>query len=193
MRTLGMIFVVLAVLGLLGGGLYIKLGYDSHVAADAKQRTELEEARAQLAKTAAERDGEKAARETTDKASAETQATLSATKAELEQLRLQRAEAEERLAAMKTVTSRLQKMIDTGKLQVLVRNGRMVVKLSAEVLFASGDAEVSTPGQAALTEVAAVLKEFKDRKFMVAGHTDSLAVGASKYKDNWELSTARAL
>src|SRR5262249_44010896 len=101
--------------------------------------------------------------------------------------------AEERLAAMRTMTTRLKKMIDTGKLKVLVRNGRMIVKLPAEVLFASGDAEISTAGQEALTEVASALKEFRDRKFMVAGHTDSVDVGVSKYKDNWELSTARAL
>jgi len=161
--------------------------------ADARARTDLDEAKTQLEKTTKERDDERTARASVDKVSADAQADLSATKAELEQLRAQRVEAEERLAAMKTMTTRLQKMIDTGKLKVLIRNGRMIVKLPAEVLFASGDAELSAPGQAALTEVCTVLKEFKDRKFMVAGHTDSLAVGASKYKDNWELSTARAL
>src|SRR5262249_44489123 len=159
----------------------------------AKARNDLTAANADLERTRKELDDEKAARQSTDKLSADAQATLSATKAELEQLRAQRAEAEERLAALKTVTSRLQKLIDPGKLKVLVRNGRMVVKLPAEVLFASGDAELSAPGQAAMTEVAAVLKEFKDRKFMIAGHTDSLAVQPGKFKDNWELSTARAL
>jgi chemotaxis protein MotB len=193
MKTLGKIFVVLIVLGVIGGAIFLKLRYDGHVAADAKARADIDELKAQLDRTSKERDDEKTARASTDKQSADTQADLTATKSELEQLRGQRAEAEARLAAMKTMTSRLQKMIDTGKLTVLIRNGRMIVKLPAEVLFASGEADLSAPGQAALTEVSAVLKEFKDRKFMVAGHTDSLAVAPGKYKDNWELSTARAL
>jgi chemotaxis protein MotB len=193
MQTLGKIFVVLIVVAVIGGGIFLKLRYDGHMAADAKARADIDDVKAQLDRTSKERDDEKTARASTDKQSADTQADLTATKAELEQLRTQRAEAEERLTAMKMMTSRLQKMIDTGKLTVLIRNGRMIVKLPAEVLFASGEADLSAPGQAAITEVATVLKEFKDRKFMVAGHTDNLAVAPGKYKDNWELSTARAL
>ena len=41
-------------------------------------------------------------------------------------------------------------------------------------------------------EVAVVLRQFPDRRFMVAGHTDNQAVKET-YKDNWELSMARAL
>jgi chemotaxis protein MotB len=69
----------------------------------------------------------------------------------------------------------------------------MVVKLPAEVLFASGSAQLSEAGHAPLKELAAVLKQFPDRRFMVAGHTDNVPIGPSNYKSNWELSTARAV
>jgi chemotaxis protein MotB len=84
-------------------------------------------------------------------------------------------------------------MIDAGKLDVTVRRGRMIVKLPAEVLFASGSAQLSPEGQAPLREVAAALRTFADRRFMVAGHTDNVPIGPSNYKSNWELSTARAV
>jgi len=41
-------------------------------------------------------------------------------------------------------------------------------------------------------EVAVILRQFPDRRFMVAGHTDNQPVKEA-YKDNWELSMARAL
>jgi chemotaxis protein MotB len=70
----------------------------------------------------------------------------------------------------------------------------MIMKLPAGILFASGRADLSKDGQGTLTEVATILKEFADRKFLIAGHTDNVPLpGHGRYKDNWELSTARAL
>jgi len=120
-------------------------------------------------------------------------ASLAASSTELDALRKQRAETDKRLAAFKEMTEKFRKMIDSGKLEVVHRNGRMVVKLPAGVLFDSGSADLSQDGQRAIADVAAVLKEFKDRKFMVAGHTDNVPLKSSPFKDNWELSTARAV
>ena len=69
----------------------------------------------------------------------------------------------------------------------------MILKLPAEVLFSSGQAQLSEPGRATLADVARVLKDFPERSFMVAGHTDNEPVKDSGYRNNWELSTARAL
>lgn len=123
----------------------------------------------------------------------ELEATVKATAAELEELRKQREESERRLAAFQALTAKFQKMIDTGTLRVRVRNGRMLLELPAGVLFASGKAELSDKGNAALTAVAGVLKDIGDRHFLVAGHTDSDPIKDSPFADNWELSVARAL
>ena len=131
--------------------------------------------------------------DTAKKSVGELDSSMQASKEELAQLRAQRAEAEKRLAAFRALTAKFQKMIDTGKIQVMVRNGRMLLKLPAGVLFASGKAELSSEGETALTEVATVLKDFPDRQFLVAGHTDNVPLGHSRYKNNWELSSARAV
>ncbi len=127
----------------------------------------------------------------------EMKGNLSTTTAELESLREQRKENAARLAAFQDLTDRFRKMIDSGKLDVVIRNGRMVVQLPAGVLFDSGSAELSRDGELALMEVGVVLRHFSDRKFMVEGHTDNRplenAADTSRYRDNWELSAGRAI
>ncbi len=128
-----------------------------------------------------------------EKQSAELGENIKATAAELAELRKQREEIDKRLAAFKALTEKFQKMIDTGTLKVRVRNGRMLVTLPAGVLFDSGKAELSKKGEKAIAAVATVLKEIPDRSFSVRGHTDADPIKDSTYKDNWELSVARAL
>src|SRR5690606_11026132 len=88
---------------------------------------------------------------------------------------------------------RFAKLVDTGKLDVAFRNGQMVLKLPSGILFASGKAVLSKDGQAALSEVLGILSEFKDRRFMVAGHTDTDPIRSRSFKNNWELSSSRAM
>ena len=118
---------------------------------------------------------------------------MKATEEELAELRKQRAANEKRLAAFRDLRKRFAKLVDTGKLEVGFRNGQMVLKLPSGILFPSGQADLSKPGQAALTEVTNILLEFKDRRFVIAGHTDTDPIKSRKFKSNWDLSTARAL
>lgn len=118
---------------------------------------------------------------------------LDASKDELTALRAQRAEAEKRLAAIDDIQKQFAKMIDTGQLKVTARHGSLVLSLPSEVLFPSGVAELSKPGELAVLEVGITLKRFPDRRFLVIGHTDDVPFKNSTYKDNWELSTARGL
>jgi chemotaxis protein MotB len=118
---------------------------------------------------------------------------LSASKDELKALVAQRAEIEKRFAAISEIQKQFAKMIDTGQLKVNARRGSLVLSLPSEVLFASGVADVSEAGKMAVLEVGFALKKFPERRFLVIGHTDDVPLKNSTYKDNWELSTARAL
>lgn len=123
------------------------------------------------------------------------EAEVAASREELASVREQRALTEKRLEEWRKLTAQLAGMISAGKIKVSVRDGRMLVDLPSSVLFASGSAELQTAGKPTLAEIAKVLKEFPARQFMVAGHTDNVPINTktSPYKDNWELSTARAL
>jgi len=134
--------------------------------------------------------------ETAEKSITAMQSDLSATRSELDQLRKQKEVTAKRLAAFKELTDKFKKMIDSGRVDVVIRNGRMMVKMPASVLFDSGKAELSRDGELALMEVAIVLRALSDRTFLIEGHTDNRPVENAKggrFKNNWELSTARAV
>jgi chemotaxis protein MotB len=121
-------------------------------------------------------------------------AKLAATEAELEELRKQREAAERRLAAFHALNEKLASLISAGELEVYMRNGLPVIALPSEVLFASGKAELAKKGEKALSKVGAALAELPKQRIQVSGHTDNVPVGEKlNWKDNWELSSARAL
>jgi chemotaxis protein MotB len=78
-------------------------------------------------------------------------------------------------------------------LTITERDGKIYVSLSEKLLFASGSAKVDPKGKDALGKLAGVLRTNTDINVMVEGHTDSIPIKTSKYTDNWDLSTARAV
>jgi chemotaxis protein MotB len=78
-------------------------------------------------------------------------------------------------------------------LTVNVKNGKVYVSLSEQLLFKSGKTDVDVKGKEALKKLAEVLKDQADINVMVEGHTDDVPMtGVSGIKDNWDLSVLRA-
>ncbi len=71
----------------------------------------------------------------------------------------------------------------------------------SEVLFPSGGADLNPDGQAEMAKLAAALLDLAKEippeinwVLRVDGHTDNVALsGSGRYRDNWELSSARAI
>ncbi len=118
---------------------------------------------------------------------------LAAKEAMLAEMRKEKALAKKRMDTMKNMLKKFKTLIAAGKLNVKIRNGKMVLELPSAILFESGKAELSEEGQKTLVEVAEVLSKIKNREFQVAGHTDSDPIKSSGFSSNWELSTSRAL
>jgi chemotaxis protein MotB len=118
---------------------------------------------------------------------------MGATKKELTELRKQREAAEARAKQYRALMARLQSMIDSGKISVKPRKGRLVVQMSDKILFDPGKTQLKEEGKNALKQLAAVLKEVADRDFVVAGHTDNVPIKTRVFKSNWELSAARGV
>jgi chemotaxis protein MotB len=116
-----------------------------------------------------------------------------ATRAELDELRKQKAAAEARLKLFEDFLAKFRTMIEAGKLDIMVRRGQIVLALGTDILFDTGKTEIKDDGKAALTEVADALKSVTGRRFQVAGHTDTVPIKTKEFASNWELSTARAV
>ncbi len=78
------------------------------------------------------------------------------------------------------------------ELTVTMRDGKVYVSLSDKLLFKSGDANVEIKGKEALKKLAEVLNKNNDVSIAIEGHTDNVPIKTSVYKDNWDLSAARA-
>jgi chemotaxis protein MotB len=118
---------------------------------------------------------------------------LDDTKARLEELRRAQAAAEARAQLFQQFVQKFKKMIDAGQLKIATRNGRLVIVLSNDVLFDSGQTLIKPAGKDALVQVGRVLKTVTGRSFQVAGDTDNLPIQTARFPSNWELSTARAV
>lgn len=79
-------------------------------------------------------------------------------------------------------------------LTVKVKNGKVYVSLSEQLLFASGSIEVDAKGVGALQQLAKALKDQKDIQMMIEGHTDNVPISkkSAYMEDNWDLSVLRA-
>jgi chemotaxis protein MotB len=76
-------------------------------------------------------------------------------------------------------------------LTVAIKNGKVYVSLSENLLFPSGSASVNPKGKEALGKLATVLNTNPDITVDIEGHTDSVPI-RGKYQDNWALSVARS-
>ena len=128
-----------------------------------------------------------------DKRRTALEADLTVCQSSVKDLKTQAREQEQLLAEFKGLTGKFQRMIDSGKLDVVFRRGKMVVKLPESILFPSGSSDLSNDGKDAIREVAGILRQMGGRRFTVAGHTDNIPVGSGNFKNNWELSALRAV
>ena len=80
---------------------------------------------------------------------------------------------------------------NSNELTVSIKNGKVYVSLQENLLFPSGSAVVNPKGKEALGKLADVLNVNPDITVDIEGHTDSIPI-RGRYKDNWDLSTARA-
>jgi len=132
---------------------------------------------------------------------AELDVSLAATQTRLDAVEGEKAAAEAKASSLavsnaqrERLAQSLEQQIKSGQVEISELKGKMTVKLKDKVLFASGSAALGREGKKALDAVAEAFKDLKDRNVVVAGFTDNMPVGKeSAFKDNWDLSTARAV
>jgi chemotaxis protein MotB len=104
------------------------------------------------------------------------------------------------IAYRDSITARLNNILrnallgfKSDELSVQIKNGKVYVSLSEKLLFKSGSAAVEEKGIEAIKVLADVLNKNPDIDILVEGHTDNLPIKTPIYKDNWDLSAARAI
>jgi chemotaxis protein MotB len=117
--------------------------------------------------------------------------TLAQQQARLKQLQDLLAKQKAQSDELKNKMTEALKGFNSSDLTVYQKNGKVYVRLSDNLLFPSGSAVVNPKGVDALSKLAAVLNLNSDVSVNIEGHTDSIPI-RGRFKDNWDLSTARA-
>ncbi|MBW1871084.1 MAG: hypothetical protein JRJ19_03415, partial [Deltaproteobacteria bacterium] len=103
---------------------------------------------------------------------------------QIQELNRMKAAAEKRSADYRNLLNKLRKMIDAGTLQVKIRNGRMLVQMSSDVVFPPASTRIKPEAKVAIEELAMTIATFAGRKFQVLGHSDSTPIRSARFPSN---------
>jgi len=99
----------------------------------------------------------------------------------------------ELMRARDELEEKLKKEIEEKQIRLEMLNKGLVITFVDEILFDSGKAEIKRAAYSILDRVAKVLNnQVRNRNIAIEGHTDNQPIRKSKWKSNWELSTARS-
>jgi len=102
-----------------------------------------------------------------------------------------RREKEQLTGVARNILQVMAPLVQQGKVRVTQSQRGVNVEINASVLFAPGDAKLSSESIQALKAVADVLKD-DDHVIQVEGHTDSVPIRNTQFPSNWELSAVRS-
>jgi chemotaxis protein MotB len=143
---------------------------------------------------------------TSDKKLSELSATLDAKSRELRKKELSLQEKDLKLRELQSLLQRQDSILNylnstvknallgfkSDEFNVEMKNGKVYVSLSDKLLFKSGSASVEEKGKEAIKKLSEVLNKNSNIDIAIEGHTDNIPIKTSTYKDNWDLSVARA-
>ena len=89
----------------------------------------------------------------------------------------------------------LKEQVEAGEITITQLADQLKVKIVDRIIFSSGEAELSEKGMKVLGQIGGILKQTRDKRIKVEGHTDNVPIHPnlkSRFDSNWELSVARA-
>jgi chemotaxis protein MotB len=101
------------------------------------------------------------------------------------------------LARMENQANELEKQLDEeikkGDIRLKKFHNRLVINIDDKISFDSGYANLKKEVLPSLKKIREILSQFPEYSIVVEGHTDNIPMKSQKFRDNWELSTERAL
>jgi len=104
-------------------------------------------------------------------------------KEELERMENQAKEFEKKLA----------EEIKKGEITLTRFHDKLILNINEKICFDSGSAELKKDVKPALDKITGILSDYPENRIIVEGNTDNVPIHTSRFRDNWELSTERAL
>jgi chemotaxis protein MotB len=80
----------------------------------------------------------------------------------------------------------------TGQLAADIIGGKIILRVSGEVLFASGSASLNPEAFPIFDKMVTIFADYPDFTINIKGHTDNVPIATPQFPSNWELSAIRA-
>ncbi|MDR2581071.1 MAG: flagellar motor protein MotB [Fibromonadaceae bacterium] len=98
--------------------------------------------------------------------------------------------------SMKDV-EKVKEVVQTKNLEeavkVEVTDKGMAIMLRDPVGFASGSADLREQGREILRDIGDIIKDNPNLRIRIEGHTDDVPIRSTRFRSNWDLSSARSL
>ena len=116
---------------------------------------------------------------------------------ELEELRKLTGMQKEQLERMQNqftdLEKRLANEIKGGLINIRKTQNRLFINLDDRISFASGSTVLKKDVKPVLDKIISILKLYPENLISIEGHTDDIPMKSSRIRDNWQLSSERAL
>jgi len=93
----------------------------------------------------------------------------------------------------KELEKKLSSEIKKGEIRLKRFSNKLVINLDDKISFASGSPKLKPGVKKALGKIRDILSNYPENNIMVEGHTDNIPLKGGRNKDNWHLSSQRAL
>ncbi|HOO70799.1 MAG TPA: OmpA family protein [Spirochaetota bacterium] len=88
---------------------------------------------------------------------------------------------------------KLSEEIKLGQIRLKKFHNKLIINLDDRISFDSGSSDLKKEILPALDKITEILAKYPENTIMIEGHTDNIPIKSRKFRDNWQLSTERAL
>jgi chemotaxis protein MotB len=101
------------------------------------------------------------------------------------------------LSRMSSQASELEKQLEEeikkGQIRLKRTHDKLTINIDDKISFDSGKADLKKEVLNALDKISKILSNYPENTIMIEGHTDNVPINTVRFRDNWQLSTERAL
>ncbi len=88
---------------------------------------------------------------------------------------------------------KLESEIKDGQIRLKRFHDKLIINLDDTISFDSGSAKLKPKIKLALKKITEILSNYPENNIVIEGHTDNVPIHSKKFRNNWQLSTERAL
>lgn len=116
---------------------------------------------------------------------------------ELSELKELNDKQKKELSRMENQASDLEKQLEDeikkGEIRLKKYHDRIIINIDDRISFDSGQSELKKTFLPTLDKISKILADYPEYYIVIEGHTDDIPIKTVKFRNNWQLSTERAL